>query len=235
MKQFALFGLGAFGHRVALALTEIGGEVIAVDNNIALVENIKEQVAMAVCADCTDENALKSLGIEGVEAAIVALGNNQEVSILTTALLRDLGIGNILARATSELHRRILKRVGAGRVIFLEEQMAEQVAKNLAAPSVRERINLTEGHSVVELKSHINFAGKTILQINFRRNFNLLVVAIHRKKPRVTDEGEIVYKTETISLPGPHSRIKDGDTIIVVGQDSDIDNLIRYSLQEEER
>lgn len=228
MKQFAVFGLGRFGYTMTLTLTREGGEVVAVDSDMRLVEQIKDSVAQAVCMDCTDESALRSLGIEGVEAAIVAIGDNQQVSILTTALLRDLHIPMIVSRATSPLHGKILERVGAHRVVYPESQMAEQVAKGLMASNVIEHIALKDEHGMVEIRAYPEFFGKTIAETDFRKRFNLLIVGIRRRVPKVTDQGQSVYESELISLPWPDQEIQEDDVLVVIGKDEDIVRLTEY-------
>ena len=228
MKQFAVFGLGRFGYTVALSLTREGAEVIAVDSDMRLVEQIKDSVAQAICMDATDENALRTLGIEGVEAVIVAIGDNQQVSILSTALLRDLHIPMIIARATSPLHGKILERIGAHRVVYPENQMAEQVAKSLMASDVIEHIALKDGQGMAEIQAYPEFFDQTIAEIDFRKRFNLLIVGIRRNVPKVMDDGKSVYETELVSLPWPDEEILEGDVLVVVGKDDDIVRLTEY-------
>lgn len=229
MKQFLVIGLGEFGQEVARTLTSEGAEVIAVDSNARTVEDIKDEVAQAVCLDATDEEALKSLGLEGVEAAVVAMGENKEAGILITTILKELGVARIVARALDPLHGRILERVGAERVIYPEMQMARQVAKSLIARPILEQVTLAENHSLVEISADPSFWNKSILETGIRSQYNLLVVGILRNIPEVKDSGEIFERTKFISMPGPSAKIQEGDRLLVVGHDDNIERLAQLS------
>ncbi|MFH1008222.1 MAG: TrkA family potassium uptake protein [Candidatus Latescibacterota bacterium] len=229
MKRFLVIGLGEFGREVARTLTSEGAEVIGVDSHAGVVEDIKDEIDQVVCFDATDEEALKSLGLEGIEVAVVAMAENREASILITAILRELGVGRIVARALDPLHGRILERVGAERVIYPEMQMARQVAKSLIAPSVLERVILAENHSLVEIASDPSFWKQSVLQTGIRGQYNLLVVGIFRDVPEVKDSGEVFERTKFISMPGPSTRIQEGDRLLVIGHDDNIERLLKLS------
>jgi trk system potassium uptake protein TrkA len=231
MKQYLVIGMGDFGQEVARTLSSEGAEVIAVDSDANLIEDIKDDVAQAVCLDATDENALRSLGIEGMEAAIVAMGANKEAGILITTILREMGLAHIIARAVEPLHGRILERVGATRIIYPEIQMARQIAKSLIASTIVERVSFSADHSLVEIIAPSSFWNKSILQTGIRSQFNILIVAILRKVPEVKDNGEIFERTKFISVPGPLEKIEGGDRLLVVGHDDDIERLAQLVRQ----
>jgi trk/ktr system potassium uptake protein len=174
---FAVIGLGRFGFKLATTLAEKGAEVIAIDSNRALVDEIKDLVSQAVCLDSTDEKALRAVGVQDVDAAVVAIGVNIEASILTTALLRRLGVSRVIGRAMTKLQGQILQEVGAKKVVYLEDQMGEQVAHSLIAPHVRERITLGTGHSLVELMPRKAFIGRTLAEIDFRAKYGVNIIA----------------------------------------------------------
>ena len=227
MKQFAVIGLGKFGMKVALTLSEKGGQVLAVDEDIRKVEEVKDHVAQAVCLDSTDEDAMRAAGLEDVDAAIVGAGENLEFSILATAILKKLGVPNIVARAVSDLHAQILERVGATRVIMVEEQMGEQVARSIIAPEIHEQFALATGHSLAEVVPRPEFIGQSIGKINFRQQFGVNIIAIQKRIPILTPEGKNSFQVLINDLPKPTDVIEDNDVLVVVGSDENIERLAR--------
>jgi trk system potassium uptake protein TrkA len=232
MAQFAVIGLGAFGRKVAVTLAEKGADVIAIDKNRDSVENIKEQVSAAIVLDSTDEEAMKAAEILDVDAAVVALGDNQEEAILITAILKKLGISKIYARAINQLYAHVLKSVGADTVIVIEEQMGEDLAKRLLSPEIYQHVVLTTGHSLVEIEARPDFIGKNLRELDFRKNYGLNIIAIQRKIPKVNEEGKITHTIKVNDVPGPEDRIEKGDILVVVGAD---ENLERMSISAKEK
>jgi trk system potassium uptake protein TrkA len=232
MAQFAVIGLGAFGRKVAVTLTEKGADVIAIDKNRDSVESIKEQVSAAIVLDSTDEEAMKAAEIADVDAAVVALGDNQEEAILITAILKKLGISRIYARAINQLYAHVLKSVGADTVIVIEEQMGEELAKRLLSPEIYQHVVLTTGHSLVEIEARPDFIGKSLRELDFRKNYGLNIIAIQRKMPKVSEDGKITHTIEVNDVPGPDDRIEKGDILVVVGAD---ENLERMSISQKEK
>lgn len=232
MAQFAVIGLGAFGRKVALTLAGKGADVIAIDKNKGSVEDIKDQVSAAIVLDSTDEEAMKAAEILDVDAAVVALGDNQEEAILITAILKKLGISRIYARAINQLYAHVLKSVGADTVIVIEEQMGEDLAKRLLSPEIYQHVMLTTGHSLVEIEARPDFIDKSLRELDFRKNFGLNIIAIQRRIPKVNEGGKITYTVEVNDVPGPDDRIEKGDILVVVGAD---ENLERMSIPAKER
>ena len=235
MRQFLVVGLGDFGREIALSLTDLGSEVIAIDIEPRFVENIKDNVAQALVMDSTDETALRGIDLATIDTAIVAIGDHIEASILTTAILKDLGVGRILARANTKRHAEILERVGAERIISPEVQIARQMAKSLMTRHVLERVELTEEHSLVSMKAPRRYWGQKIIFTGIRRDFNIMIIGIERKMPEVDDFGIIVNRNKYISIPGPNDILKEGDVIHVVGKNDDIDRLTQVDQQDTEK
>lgn len=227
MERYAVIGLGTFGRKVALTLTSKGAEVIAIDSDPTKVEEIKDSVALAVCLDSTDEQAMKAANIMDIDTAVVAVGENQQVAIVTTAILKRLGVGRIIARAMSPLYAQILQLVGAHKVVQIEEQMGEQIAKGLVAPDVHEHIVLSTGHSLVQVSPRREFIGKRLRDLNLRARYGVNVIAIHRKIPDLTPSGESTYRIVVNDLPGPDDAIGDNDIMVVVGTDEQIERMAK--------
>lgn len=224
--QIAVLGLGSFGYKIATSLSAMGVEVIAIDNSVALVEDIKERVHHAVVANSTDEKALRSIGISDVDTAVNAIGENIEVSILTTAVLRRLGVGKIVARAVSPTHAEILREIGASRIVQIEEQMGEQVAKSLVAPNVLQHITFPAGYTLVEMETSRSFVGKTLQELNLREKYGVLCVALQRRIPFIDEKGHSIIKIEVKPAPNPKDHIRENDVLVLVGIEEGITKVL---------
>ncbi len=227
MKQFAVIGLGTFGARVAITLMQKGAEVIAIDSDPKRVEQIKDDVTQALCLDATDEDALAKSGVLDVDAVIVAMGEQMEAAIIATSILKKLGAAQVITRAASSLYARILKDVGADRIILIEEQMADQLAKTLMTPDLIDQIPLTSNHSLVEIRAPQHMIGKKLGQLDIRRRYRVNIIAIKKRVPIITPEGESGFQEQINDLPGPDDIIEQDDILVVVGNDEDIEHLAR--------
>ncbi len=225
MPQYAVIGLGAFGKKVALTLADKGADVIVIDKDKDSVEEIKDSVSAALILDSTDEQAMQATELGNVDAAVVALGDKQEEAILTTAILKKMGISHIVARAINGQYADILRTVGAHKVIIIEESMGETVAKRLLSPEVYQHVVLTTGHSLVEIAIRDEFIGKTLKQLDFRRKYGVNIIAIQKRIPEVDEEGKVTYTVKVNDVPGPDDRIEKDDVLVVVGADDNIEKM----------
>lgn len=214
--QFAVIGLGDFGSRVAIALTELGGEVIAIDKDEDIIERLKDKVSQAVVADATEERALRSIGVHDVDTAVVCVGE-MDASIMTTVVLRRIGVSKIVARALSEVHKRVLDEVGASRIIHMEQQMADQLAEQLMAPQVMEHVTFPGGYTLVEIKANKDFLNKTIAELELRKKHGVNIVAIQKRQPDVDESGKSYIKETTNTHPQPNDIIEEDDVLVLVG------------------
>ena len=221
-KVFAVFGLGAFGNEVCRVLTEKGGKVIAFDNRSQPIEKIKDVVSQAMVLDSTDEEALASAPLQNVDIAIVAIGDDVEASILTTALLKNTMVPYVMARAVTDVHMRVLRQVGANEVFNLEIEEGRRIASQLLTVEVLDTIPITEDYSIVEIFMPENMVGKSLERLNLRSKYHVNVVAIERIKNTVDDEGNPV-KEERVILPTKDDVLQNNDILIVVGSNTDLD------------
>jgi len=226
MSQVAVIGLGSFGYKIATTLSSMGAEVIAVDINPSLVDDIKERVQHAVVADSSDEKILRSIGISEVDVAVNAIGENIEISIMTTAVLRRLGVSKIIARAISPIHAEVLREIGASRVVQIEEQMGEQVARSLVTSNVFQHITFPAGYTLIEIAAPRSFVGKTLQGLNLRAEFGALCVAIQRKVPSIDDKGHSILKNQIHPAPDPNDKIHENDTLVLVGDNEGIERIM---------
>ena len=204
-QSFVVLGLGRFGSSVARSLCELGHEVLAVDRDEKLVENIAPDVTQAVQANAVDEDALAELGVQNFDAAIVAIGTDIRASILATVLLKEAGVPKVLAKAVDDLHARVLYKVGADRVIFPERDMGQRVARSLVAPNILDLMALSDDDQIAELTLPTDWADKTIVELNIRRNFGVSVLGIHRGGKFLTS-------------PGAETMLMAGDLLLVMGK-----------------
>ena len=227
MPRVAVFGLGQFGTTLAEALVQQGAEVLAFDTNPERVEAVKERVSVAVQLDSTDERALRAVGLEQVQTAIVTMGSNIEANILTTALLKQLGVPRVFARATTATQERILRAIGANKIINVEREMGEAIATTLAIGEVHRFFTLATGHSIVEIDVPETLVGKTVEEAQLRQRHNVNIVAIKKRKPDVDERGRRMLREEVSIVPKPADKLEEGDLLVLAGENDDIQALIR--------
>lgn len=211
-KQYAVIGLGRFGTSVARTLYRLGHDVLAVDVSEERVQQLSDEVTHAVIVDTTDENSLKAIGIRNFDVVVVAIGEDMQANVLTTMLLKDIGVKYIVAKARNELHGKMLEKIGADRVVYPERDMGQRVAHNLVSTNVLDYIELSPNLSLVETTAPHSIVGKTLAQTDLRAKYEVNVVAIKRG-------------TEIIVPPRPDQEIHDGDVLIVVGGNSGLQLL----------
>ncbi len=223
-KIFAVFGLGSFGSEVCRVLAEKGARVLAFDNRPEPLEKIREVVKQTHLLDSSDEDAMMSAPLEGIDVAIVAIGEDTEASILTTALLKNIGVPYIIARACSDIHLRVLKMVGATEVINLEIEEGRRVASRLLTVEALDTIPVTDDYSIVEFPVPESMVGKSLEKLNLRKVHQVNVIAIERFESAVDGEGNPA-REERVILPDKDDILVHGDVLIVVGRNTDIENL----------
>ncbi len=229
MRQFAVIGLGRFGRKVAETLAKKGAPVIAIDSKPELVEKVSDFVTKAMQMDSTDEKSLIAAGIKDVDVAVVSMGEDIESSVLTTALLRNLDVPEIVARACTSLHAQILKMVGATRVVFPEEDMGIRVANSILSPGVLEYIELGADYTLAEFEATSDDIGRTINEVDLKNKYGINVLIVKRK---VLEAGESAGETrekEMKVLPTSNYKIQEGDILVVVGNSKDIETFEKKS------
>ena len=220
-----MIGLGTFGAKTAVRLFEKGAEVIAIDKDDALVEKIKDRVSHAVSLDVMDERSLRGVNISDIDVAIVAIGDHIEQSIMAVTMLRKLGVGRVVARATSNIHEHILEEIGASETIKVEEEMGEIIASKIVAPYVLERYNFAAGYSIIEIKLGKKFGNKTIDESKIRQNYSLNIVALQKRIPSISEDGKAIHKIEINDFPMPTDVIDFDDIVVLVGSEKNFNRL----------
>jgi trk system potassium uptake protein TrkA len=202
--EFIVIGLGRFGGGLAETLVGMGHEVLGVDADPKLVQSFSGTLTHVVEADATNEQAMRQLGAQDFQTAVVSIGTEIEASILTTSILADLQIPRIVAKAVSQAHGRILERVGAHRVVFPERDMGIRVGHSLAG-SILDYFELDPGFAIVETSAPKALVGKTLAQAEVRKRYGITVVCV---KPQ---GGAFTYAT-------PDTVVNEGDIIVVAAE-----------------
>ena len=216
-KQYAIIGMGRFGSSVARSLSKLGFEVLAIDESEQRIQEVVNMVTHAVSADCTDEEALRALGLRNFDVVVVAIGQDIQASILTTLILKDLGVPMIVAKAQNELHGKVLSKIGADKVVFPERDMGTRVAHNLISPNILDYIELSNDHSIVELKVSGEMIGQSLIELDIRKKYHCNVMA-------VKNNGHIDIS------PKPNNPLNEGDILVIVGQNDDLKDMeLAYS------
>lgn len=218
-KQFAVIGIGRFGSSVARTLYNLNNEVLAIDTSEQRIQEVIGMTTHAVAADSTDEEALKALGIRNFDVVVVAIGQDIQSSILTTLILKDLGVPRIIVKAQNELHGKVLKKIGADKVIFPERDMGMRVAHHLISPNILDYIELSDDYSILEMKANRQMIGKNLRELHIRAKFGCNVMAI-----KAGDKMNI--------SPHAEDTIRDGDVLVIVGKNEDLQSMeIAYAAE----
>lgn len=215
MKEMAVLGLGRFGASVARSLARLGVEVMGVDSDPDKVSDIAPDITHAVQADIMDADALDSLGLRNFDVIILSI-RDVETSCLATIAIKDHGARYVVAQAVSDSHAKILERIGADKVIMPEKDMGARLARNLASNNLIDYMELSSRHSLMELGALDEWVGYTLKESNIRARYGVNVVAIRSGKVlRVSPQGDDI--------------IHDGDILVVIGENADLEKLTKYS------
>lgn len=203
-KNIIVLGLGRFGYALATRLYEKGMYVTAVDSDMNKVERIADKVTSAVSADITEEVAMKSLGISNYDVAIIATGSDLESSIEATLICKDSGVERVIAKASTQAHARILKKIGVDRIVYPEIDTAEYLTRMLTESNVLENIHLSDEFSIIEVKAHEKWYGKSLIDLDFRNKYQMNIVAFKR-------DGEMLIDFDAGIV------IEEGDVLVLIG------------------
>ena len=220
MKRVGIIGAGRFGLSLAEALAETGTEVLLIDRNNARVQGAIKKVTWAVQCDATSANALEAAGISECDTVVVAIGSNIEASMLVTANCRELGIKTVISKATSEIHGKILDKLGADHVVYPDRDSAHRLARNITEHNAYDLLEISEGFSLAEIDVPEACVGKTLAEADIRRKSGVTVLCIRRPDPKNN------RKPLQIVIPNPNNdAFEANDKLIVFGTTSGIDAL----------
>ncbi len=212
MKSFIVIGMGRFGTTLAKELCDMGCEVLAVDNDTSRINAVMDVVTHAVQADTTDERAIKQLGVRNFDAVIISVGDDIRTSILTTVLCKEQGAKYIISKASDELYTKLLLKTGADRVVQPEREGGMRLAHSLVNDSIVDYLDLSDEYSIAEARLPLHWVGKSLKQIDVRRNYGVSVIAIRR-------DSEIIVTID------PDSPMRDGDRLVMIGANAQLEKI----------
>ena len=214
MKTFVVIGLGRFGTAIAAELSDLGHEVLAVDQSDELVQGVSDRVTHAVAGDARDPAVLRALGVRNYDCAIVAVGEDVGNSALITLNLKELGVPQVICKSKSHVHRRVLEKIGADRVVFPEHEMGVKLAQGLSSSNVLNFIELSEDFGIVETAIPRAWHFKTIKELDVRAKFKVNIIAMRKGKDGALNVA-----------PGPHYTMEPGDAAVALGRTEDVNRL----------
>jgi len=218
MKRIGIVGAGRFGSALAESLVRRGAEVILLDCDRDAIQRMATIVTKAVQGDGTDASVLISTGFQACDTAVVAIEENMESSILISMNLKEIGVPNVVAKAGTSTHGRVLERVGVDLLVFPNQERAQRLARSLMTSSAVDYFEVAKGISVVEVKAPEQFLGKTLAETNMRKELGITVLIIKRRDPRTNKETHIVS-------PSADDEILEGDILLVFGPDKKLQSL----------
>jgi trk system potassium uptake protein TrkA len=221
-----VIGLGNFGAAISFKLAENGHEVISVDSNMHKVDYVKDKVTYAVCLDCTDLLAMKTLPIFESDAIIVAIGEDFGASVLVTALLKKLKVKRIISRAISPIHQTILDALGVDEIINPEQDSADRFVRRIDLNNIINFLNITEDYAIIEVLIPDNYADLSLSEADLRKRYGLNVMTIKREKESHNLLGIPTHKSEVLGVLMPETKFKKGDVVFVFGKMADIKKWI---------
>lgn len=211
-KSYAVFGLGRYGRAVARELIDNGAEVIAVDSNSKIVEDLVGEFPICKCADITDYEVIKQLGISNVDTVVIAIASDFESGVMATMLCKEAGVGQVIVKCSSEIHRTILEKVGADIVVFPENDSGIRLAKNILSSGFIDIADISEDISIIEISARGEWIGKSLAELELRKKHSINVVAINKQ-----GNTEIDIRPDTV--------IEEDMKMIVIASKKEIDKL----------
>jgi trk system potassium uptake protein len=226
--KFIIIGLGNFGSALAEKLTHMGHEVIGVDKKLQRIEDIKDKIAQAICLDSTHEDSVKSLPLKNTDVVVVGIGEDEGANILTTALMKKMNVARLISRSVSSLHENVLEAMEVTEIVRPEAETAERWAKKLSSPGILDSYELTSKYSIVKAKVTSEFSGKTVQEIGFLKNFNVIVLTVIKDRKRKNLFGIIknVSELEINGIANADTVLNEGDIMVLYGHGSDIQKLL---------
>ena len=218
-KSFAVIGVGRFGLALIEELVKLEADVLVIDKNFDKIEKIAKMVNNAVCLDSTDIEALKEIGINNYDTVIVATGMNVDNSILTTLILKDLGVKEVFVKVQSEYHARVVEKLGVNleHLVWPEQETGKRLATILISGNFLEYLQLDQDYSFISTNVTKKMIGKNLLELDIRKNFGVNIVAVRRN--------------EQIMIPSSQTPFEEGDEILLVGRNDLIEKFTQWLKQ----
>lgn len=227
--KYIIVGLGSFGSSLAEKLTQQGNEVIGIDSNMAKVDAFKERISHTICINSTDQITMSGLPLKDTDVVIVAIGEDPGANIMTTAVLKTLGVKRLISRAITPLHETVLRTMGVDEIVHPEEETAERWAKKLCMRGVIDSFELNGEYSIIEVSVPNNYVGKTLGEAGFINKYNVVVLTTIKviKKPNLL--GQECSHTEVKGVASQHTILEQDDIMVIYGNNKDIKNLMEIT------
>lgn len=229
--KYIIIGLGNFGASIAQKLTEQGNEVIGIDTSMIKVDAYKEKISHTICMDATDEFTVSGLPLKETDIVLVAIGEDQGANIMTTAIFKNFEVKRLISRAINPLHEKVLQAIGVDEIVHPEEETAERWAKKLCLSNVVDSFELTDEYSIIEAKLPNDYVGKTVREIGFRREFNLLVLTIIKKVEVKSILGKTRMETQIQGVASADNILEPNDILVLYGSNKDLRAFLRQKLK----
>ncbi|WP_312819015.1 potassium channel family protein [Kaistella carnis] len=225
--KYIVVGLGNFGLSLAEKLTKLGNEVIGIDNSIAKVEAVKEKISYAICLDATDEFAMSGLPWKDTDIVIIAIGEDTGANSMATAMVKKLHPNRIISRAITPIHETILEAMNVETIIHPEDESAERWAKKLSLKGMVDSFELSMNFSIAEISIPDKLVGKTIEEVGFRNNYNLVCVTIIKKIADKNLFGKVKRINQIQGVVTTDTVLEAADILVIYGDNEDIKKFIK--------
>lgn len=230
--KYIIVGLGNFGASLAQKLTAQGNEVIGIDNRMEKVDLYKEKISHTIQMDATEEFTVSGLPLNDTDVVIVAIGENQGSNIMTTALFKNMQVKRLISRAINPLHEKVLEAIGVDEIVHPEEETAERWAKKLCLNNVVDSFELSDDFSIIEVNVPKKYIGKTIREVGFRRQFNLLVLTIMKKSEVKSLLGKSRTEVNVDGIATPDQQLEETDLLVLFGSNTDLQEFLKQKRTE---
>jgi trk system potassium uptake protein len=224
--KFIVFGLGHFGSALSIQLVELGHEVIAVDNKLEQVDKFKHRITHAIALDATSPEAVEQLPLKDVDAAIVAMGEDEGATIMTTALLKQLKVKRIICRVTSPLQKIVLEAMKIQEFVNPEESSAERLALKLDLPGVVDSFRIDHNYRLLEVRVPLRYVGRTITELDLTSRYRLVPVTILKRIGNKNSLGQETSELKVMGIVPPETILQDGDILLLFGAPRDLEEFI---------
>jgi len=214
MKSILVIGMGRFGSHLASKFQQLGNDVMVVDKDETIINAVASKYTDALCGDCTNEDVIKGLGINNFDICFVTIGDNFQSSLEITSLLKENGAKYIVSKATVDMQAKFLKQIGANEVVYPEKDMAESMAIKFSSKNLFDYIEISDDYAIYETQVLKSWVGRTILDINVRKNYNINIVATKKDN-------------HTIPSPGPDYIFSTDEHIIWIGDKKALKKLTK--------
>jgi trk system potassium uptake protein len=224
--KYIIVGLGNFGASLAEKLTSQGNEVIGIDTSMTKVDLYKEKISHTICMDTTDEFTVSGLPLKDTDVVIIAIGEDQGSNVMSTALFKNFEVKRLISRAINPLHEKVLQAIGVDEIVHPEEETAERWAKKLCLKNVVDSFELSDDFSIIEANVTAKYVGKTIKEVGFRNNFNLLVLTTIKKSEVKSKVGKTTTESKVQGVVTPDYVLQESDILVLYGSNKDLQTFL---------